>query len=161
MVYRTISVGGDTGPYGVRLSDIGRENIGASDMVLENVCRGAHRAPVLPWSAGVDRAGAQCAPPTTGLPTFPESTAAFAAPGQRFDLQAPEASRGEGGRAAADAYSMAEDGGALSGYRLLCESHRRRVRSAMVGRRTGLPKVRRVLGFLGGSESGLCLPAGG
>ena len=92
---------------------------------------------------------------------LPESTAAFAAPGQRFDLQAPEASRGEGGRAAADAYSMAEDGGALSGYRLLCESHRRRVRSAMVGRRTGLPKVRRVLGFLGGSESGLCLPAGG
>ncbi len=67
MVYRTISVGGgraggDTGPYGVRLSDMGRENIGASDMVLENVCRGAHRAPVLPWSAGVDRAGAQCAP---------------------------------------------------------------------------------------------------
>ena len=59
MVYRTISVGGDTGPYGVRLSDMGRENIGASDMVRENRCRGAHRAPVLPWSAGVDRAGAQ------------------------------------------------------------------------------------------------------
>ena len=59
---------------------------------------------------------------------------------------------GDAGRAAADVYSMAIDGGMLSGYLLLCESHRRRVRSAKQKLRTSLPKWRRVLGFLGGSE---------
>ena len=60
-----------------------------------------------------------------------------------------------------DVYSIAKDGGTLSGYLLLCESHRRRVRSTEPNLRAGLPKVRRVLWFLGGSESGLCPPAGG
>ena len=80
---------------------------------------------------------------------------------QRFNLQVPAASRSEAGRAAADVYSKAKDGGTLSRYLLLCESHRRRVRSTKPNLHTGLLKLRRVLGFLGGSESGLCPPAGG
>jgi hypothetical protein len=80
---------------------------------------------------------------------------------QRNHLQVSEASRSEAGRAAAAVYSRTKDGGTLSGYLLLCESHRRRVRSCAVNPRTSLPRRRRSLGFLGGSESGLCPPAGG
>jgi hypothetical protein len=72
--------------------------------------------------------------------TSPGSTAAFAAPGQRFDLQVPGASRGEGGRAATAVYHKAKDGGILSRYLLLCESHRRHVRSCAVKLSTSLPK---------------------
>jgi hypothetical protein len=51
-----------------------------------------------------------CAP-TCGIPT---GTAAFAAPGQRSDLQVSGASRGEVGRAAAAVYHKAIDGGTLA-----------------------------------------------
>ena len=63
-----------------------------------------------------------CAP-TYGIPT---GTAAFAAVGQRNNQQVSEASRGEGGRAAAAVYHRAIDGGMVSGYLYLCESYRRR-----------------------------------
>ena len=92
-----------------------------------------------------------CAP-THGLPHYRQARRPLPHNEQRFDLQVPGASRGDAGRAAADAYSKAKDGGTLSGHLLLCESHRRRVRSCAVKLSTGLPKVRRVLGFLGGSE---------
>ena len=59
---------------------------------------------------------------------------------QRNHLQVPEASRSEGGRAVADAYSMAKDGGTLASTVLLSESHRRRVRSCAVNPRTSPPK---------------------
>ena len=47
---------------------------------------------------------------------------------------------GEGGRAATAVYHKAKDGGTLSRYLLLCESHRRRVRSHAVKLSTSLPK---------------------
>ena len=84
------------------------------------------------------------------------STAAFAALGQRNDHQAPGASRGEVGRAAAGAGQKGYRRGDARQYHLLCESYRRRVRSYAVNPRTSLPRGRRSLGFLGGSESGLC-----
>ena len=52
---------------------------------------------------------------------------------QRNNHQVSGTSRGEAGRAAADAYSRAIDGGTLSGYLLLCESHRRRDGGGTVG----------------------------
>ena len=64
----------------------------------------------------------------------------------------PGGKSGEVGRAAAAVYEKAIDGGMLSGYLYPCKSNRRRVRSRAAKRRTGLLKVRRVLGFLGGSE---------
>ena len=86
--------------------------------------------------------------------------AAFAAPGQRYPLQVPEASRGEAGRAAAAVYSKAKDGGTLSRHLLLSESHRRRVRSCAPNLRTSLPKKRRNLGFLGGRRIRTVPPTG-
>ena len=62
------------------------------------------------------------------------STAAFAAPGQRSNLQAPGASRGEGGRAVAAVYHKAIDGRMLSRYHPLSKNNRRRVGGAKVGR---------------------------
>ncbi len=62
------------------------------------------------------------------------STAAFAAPGQRSNLQASGASHGEGGRAAAAVYHKAIDGRMLSRYHPLSKNNRRRVGSAKVGR---------------------------
>ena len=62
------------------------------------------------------------------------STAAFAAPGQRSNLQAPGASRGEGGRAATAVYHKAIDGRMLSRYHPLSKNNRRRVGGAKVGR---------------------------
>ena len=66
---------------------------------------------------------------------------------------------GDAGRAAADAYSKSKDGRTLSGYLYPCEN-RRRVRSCAVNFRTGLPKQRRNLGFLGGANKG-CAPLRG
>ena len=142
---------------------------------------GAHSVrPSFSGAVGVDRAGAQypqgvrrirkrqsrqrlrCVRPYTRY-TAHQRKARRPLPHneQRFNLQVPAASRSEAGRAAADVYSKAKDGGTLSRYLLLCESHRRRVRSTKPNLHTGLLKLRRVLGFLGGSESGLCPPAGG
>ena len=59
---------------------------------------------------------------------------------------------GGAGRAAAGGCEKTIDGGMLSGYILICERHRRRVRSAKPKFCTSLPKKRRRLGFLGGSE---------
>ena len=102
------------------------------------------------------RCGEKC-----GLKYAPPGPAAFAALGQRSAQQVPEASRSEAGRAAADVYSKAKDGGTLSRYLPLCESYRRRVRSCAVRLRTSLPKQRRNLGFLGGRRIRTVPPTGG
>ena len=96
-----------------------------------------------------------------GLRHAPPGPAAFAALGQRWPLQVSEASRGEAGRAAADVYSKAKDGGTLSRHLPLSKSHRRRVRSCAVRLRTSLPKKRRNLGFLGGRRIRTVPPTGG
>ena len=96
---------------------------------------------ILPSTVVADRAGRYITPPA--------DTAAFAAPGQRFDPQVSGASRGEAGRAAADAYRKAKDGGIFARHHHLWESCRR-VPSCAVKPRTSLPKQRRPLWFLGG-----------
>ena len=90
----------------------------------------------------------------------PPGPAAFAALGQRSAQQVPEASRGEAGRAAADVYSKAKDGGTLSRYLPLSKSHRRRVRSARVGRAPVYRRSAVALGFLGGRRIRTVPPTG-
>ena len=130
--------GEDTGPYGVRLSD----------MVHGNRCRGTHRAPVLPQLGGRRQNGRTMCAPTTAIryggiccTTNNATTIKF-----RGQVVASFAERQRTPTA------RLKTGGTLSRYHPLSESHRRRVRSTKPKSRTSLPKLRRVLGFLGGSE---------
>jgi hypothetical protein len=102
----------------------------------------------------------RCVRPYRCMTNATESTAAFAALRTAKQPASPGGKSSDAGRAAVGAYSKAKDGGTLSRYYLLCENHRRRVRSCAVNFRTGLPKQRRNLGFLGGANKG-CAPLRG
>ena len=76
-----------------------------------------------------DRAGAHCAPLQPVYQHHQQARRHLRHLRQRNNLQVSGASRGEAGKAAADAYSKVKDGGAISRYHPLSKSHRRRVRS--------------------------------
>ena len=128
-------------------------------MVRENRCRDAHSAAVggsaaygcgvplagtarlsFPSAAGVDRAGAQCAPLRTVYRNITGKHGGICGTGPAIRPPSSGGKSGEGGRAATAVYHKAKDGGTLSRYLLLCESHRRRVRSHAVKLSTSLPK---------------------
>ena len=83
-------------------------------------------------------------------PPPPTGTAAFTAQRTTIQPSSPGGKSSEAGRAAAAAHSKSKDGGTLSRHLLLSKNHRRRVRSTEPNLRAGLPKLRRVLWFLGG-----------
>ena len=124
---------GVAAPYGVR----------SSDMVRENRCRGAQRAPLQVYDQHHQKAR---------RPLLHNE--------QRNNHQVSGASRGEGGRAAAAVCHKAIDGGTLSGHLLLCESYRRRVGCAKVGRALACRRSAQ-LGTLRGEQIRAVPPCGG
>ncbi len=111
-------------------------------------------------AVGVERAGARCAPLQVYDQHHQKARRPLLHNKQRNNHQVSGASRGEVGRAAAAVCHKAIDGGTLSGHLLLCESYRRRVGCAKVGR---APACRRSahLGVLRGERIRAVPPCGG